>query len=157
MHGLRRYPTTLHVLDKVERWKSYSPESLVVALGGGAGLAHAFAAGIGILGAGAIVAARRDDRRALSVAIFVALLASPILWLHYLVLLIVPIGLAAPTLAPLWALPVALWPTIKPEAGGVLWRIGLVLAVVVLSAGLTLGRRRAHAPRREVGLGATTA
>lgn len=157
MHGLRRYPTTLHVLDQVERWKSYSPESLVIALGGGAGLAHAFAVGIGVLGAGAVVAARRDDRRALSVAIFVALLASPLLWLHYLVLLVVPIGLAAPTLTPLWVLPVALWPTIKPEAGGVLWRIALALAVVVLSAGLTVSRRRAHSPSREVGLGATTA
>jgi hypothetical protein len=157
LHGLREYPTTLHVLDQVERWKSYSPESLVIALGGGAGLGHAVAVGIAVLGAAAIVASRRDDRRALTIAIVVAVLASPILWLHYLVLLVVPIGLAAPTLTPLWALPVALWPTIKPEAGGVLWRLALALAVIALTAGLTLRPRRAQAAAREVGLGATTA
>jgi Glycosyltransferase family 87 len=157
LDGLREYPTTLHVLDRVERWKSYSPESLVIALGGGAGLAHAVAVGIAVLGVIAIVVWRRDDRRALTIAIIAALLASPILWLHYLVLLVVPIGLAAPTLTPLWALPVVLWPTIKPEAGGVLWRLVLALAVVALTAGLTLLPGRAPSRARKVGLGATTA
>jgi len=33
-----------------------------------------------------------------------------IVWLHYFILLIVPIALARPRLSPLWFLPLALWP-----------------------------------------------
>jgi hypothetical protein len=63
-----------------------------------------------------------------------ALIATPILWTHYLVLLLAPIALARPRLAPLWLLPILLWATPHPESLGVVWRIALVLAVIGLVA-----------------------
>jgi hypothetical protein len=58
------------------------------------------------------------------------LIATPILWNHYLVLLLAPIAIVRPRLAPLWLLPLVLWATPHPESLGVVWRIVLVLAVI---------------------------
>jgi hypothetical protein len=68
----------------------------------------------------------------------VALIATPILWLHYFALLVVPLALARPRLAPAWALAVLLWVPRWPEANGVIWRIVFVLAVTGLTALVTL-------------------
>ena len=74
------------------------------------------AAGAGLL-ALALRAARRDadepgerDRRSLTLVLAAALVLTPIVWQHYLALLIAPIALARPRLSPLWALPLAAWP-----------------------------------------------
>jgi hypothetical protein len=50
------------------------------------------------------------------------------------VLLVAPIALTRPRLAPLWLLPLVLWATPHPESVGVVWRIVLVLAVLALVA-----------------------
>ena len=43
------------------------------------------------------------------VAIGAAFALSPIVWLHYFVLLYIPIAIVRPRLSWLWALPLALW------------------------------------------------
>ena len=48
------------------------------------------------------------DRRAFVLALAAAFVLTPILWLHYLVLLVVPIALARPRLSALWFVPLAL-------------------------------------------------
>ena len=48
------------------------------------------------------------DRRALTLALAAGIVATPILWLHYLVLLVVPIALARPRLSALWLVPLGL-------------------------------------------------
>ena len=65
-------------------------------------------AGVALL-AYAFVAGRDDrlaredrDRRALTASIAAALALSPIVWIHYLVLLLAPLSLARPRLSPLW-------------------------------------------------------
>jgi hypothetical protein len=73
---------------------------------------------------------RRSDEVTFAAAIVPALIATPILWNHYLVLLLAPIALARPRLAPLWLLPLVLWVTPHPESLGVVWRIVLVLGVI---------------------------
>lgn len=137
LHGLTEYATTLRVLDHVEAPQSYSPEAFAFAVGAPSWFAHllpAAAAAAGVVW----MFRQRDDRRLLSGAVFVALIATPILWQHYLALLVVPLALARPRLAPAWALAVLLWVTSKPEASGEIWRIVFLLAVIGLTALVTL-------------------
>jgi hypothetical protein len=129
--GLRRYPQTVRLLNEVQRWKSYSLQSLFVSLHVPASTSELVA---GAVAATAVVALvllrRRGDEVTFPAAVVVALVATPILWNHYLVLLLAPIAIARPRLAPLWLLPVVLWVTPHPESLGVVWRIVLVLAVI---------------------------
>jgi hypothetical protein len=88
-----------------------------VALATGLGLPHnaARAVSLGVavvLCAGVVVSGRRSadgDRRAFSLAVVACLALSPIVWLGYYTLLLAPIALARPRLAPLWALALAPW------------------------------------------------
>jgi hypothetical protein len=121
LQGLRLYPDTVRVLNDVQRWKSYSPQTLALSLGLTARAAAAVVAVVAVGGTLAIIRARRDERRSFAVAVTVALLATPILWLHYLVLLFVPLALLRPRLSPAWALPVLLWVTPHPESLGNVW------------------------------------
>jgi hypothetical protein len=45
------------------------------------------------------------DRRAFALAIVAALISTPIVWEHYMVLLFVPVALASPRLSRLWLVP----------------------------------------------------
>ena len=48
-----------------------------------------------------------QDRRSFTLAIAAALALTPVVWNHYLLLLIVPVALARPRLSGLWVLPLA--------------------------------------------------
>jgi alpha-1,2-mannosyltransferase len=139
-HGLREYPTTLRVLESVQRRRSYSAESLLSTVGAPLWSGRVLIGCLAAAGIAAIVLlARRSDgdRRAFGLAVVVALFATPVLWLHYLVLLFVPLALASPTLSRWWALPAALWVTPHPESSGIAWRILLVLGVLAAAAALS--------------------
>jgi hypothetical protein len=133
--GMRRYPETIRLLNDVQRWKSYSVQSLFISLHASP-LASEAAAGLAAVVAvmALVLLRRRGDRATFGAAVAAALIATPILWTHYLVLLIAPIAIARPRLTPLWLLPVVLWATPHPESLGIVWRIMLVLAVVGLVA-----------------------
>ena len=90
----------------------------LVAFGAAAGLPAESAkllpwlVGVPVLAVAPVVARREDgDRRAFSVAIIAALLLTPIVWLHYFALLVVPLALARPRLAWAWGLLWLLWLT----------------------------------------------
>jgi hypothetical protein len=78
------------------------------------------------------------DRRSLAVAVIASLVMTPLVWLHYLLLLYVPIGLYRPRLSGLWFVPLALWLTPTTHSHGTTWRIALALAVVAVVAVRTL-------------------
>jgi Glycosyltransferase family 87 len=137
VHVLRSYPAVLHVLDEVFGPISFSTHTLLVALGAPSGLATALVIALGIGLAGIIVVAARTndgDRLALSFAVVAALLLSPIVWVHYYVLLLVPIALVHPRLSRVWFLPLAFWGTHALESDGDLWRLLLAALVVVCIA-----------------------
>ena len=136
--GLRSYPSILHVLQQVEIPVSYS---LVGLFGLSGGAATALTVALSLIGIVAIWAAARGeggDRRAFAVAIFVSLLATPLLWMHYLLLLFVPIAFYRPRLSGLWFLPLLLWLTPSSNSHGETWRIALALAVIAVVAARTL-------------------
>jgi alpha-1,2-mannosyltransferase len=137
--GLRSYPRLIHVLEQVEAPVSYSPVALL-GLKGSAQTAATVVLSLAVIGAVWLAARRPDgDRRAFAVAAVGSLVATPLLWLHYLVLVYVPIGLYRPRLSGLWFLPLVLWATPTTHSHGVTWRIVLALAVVAVVAVRTSG------------------
>jgi len=79
------------------------------------------------------------DRRAFAIAVAASLLVTPLVWMHYLLLLFVPIALYRPRLSGLWFVPLLLWATPTTHSHGTTWRIALALAVVAVVAIRTVG------------------
>lgn len=139
--GLSGYPHLLRVLSKVEAVESYSLVGLLRLQGAGAA---ALSAALGLTVVLAVFAAARGpegERRSLSVAVAGALLATPVLWLHYLVLLFVPIALTRPRLSALWFAPLAFWVTPLAHSDGSVWRTCFALAVVAAIVWRTIAPR----------------
>ena len=153
--GMRTYPRLLQLLSQAEQGTSYSPLALFGLSGRGA-TAASLALALLVVGCVGLAARGTDgDRRALAVAVLAALVATPILWLHYLLLLVVPIALYRPRLTPLWFLPLLLWLTPSTHSHGVTWHIALGLAVVGIVGLRTVGGEwtepvAARLPRRRV-------
>ena len=97
-----------------------------------------------------LLAARgpQGDRRSFAVAVVGALLATPVLWLHYLVLLFVPIALARPRFSALWFAPLAFWVTPIAHSNGSVWRTCFALAVTAVIVLWSLVPASAAAARR---------
>jgi hypothetical protein len=145
---LRSYPHLLRVLSQVEAVQSYSLVGLLRLRGGGA-MALTAVLVVAVLLA-VLIAARgpEGDRRSLSIAVAGALLATPVLWLHYLVLLYVPIALARPRLSSVWFAPLAFWVTPIAHSNGSIWRTCLALAVAAWIVGRTIAPRPSALGRR---------
>jgi hypothetical protein len=137
--GLSSYAKTVRVLNSTERSRSYSLQTLWFVLGL-PGLTILLVL-VAALAAVAIFATAPDERRAFALGVTASLIATPILWLHYLVLLLVPIALYRPRLSWLWAVPLALWVTPQPHSLGSVWKIALVLATILGVQTLALVRR----------------
>ena len=163
--GLSDYPALLRKLVDVEAENSYSAFAVLRTIGLPELPARALvvAAGVVLLFLAWRATRRREsdasesDRRSLTLVLAAALVMTPILWLHYLVLLFAPIALARPRLSALWFAPLALtvfealdwyrgWPAGDGKA------LASVSALVVLVFAATLrhdgepGREPAAAP-----------
>ena len=137
---------SLHANVELFDGRAYTVASLLHDAGAGERLAYGVT---WALGAAALAAAWRlgragDDARALGLAIGAALLLSPVVWLHYLVLLLVPVALARPAYSPLWLAPLPLW--LCPVTDGAAWQKVLLLAVA--AAMLTATTLRPAPPPR---------
>jgi hypothetical protein len=145
--GLGAYPNTLRRLADHESTSSFS----VVALGVRAHLPLLAARIISVLVALALVAAAawvaRDDRRALrdrdiatlTLCLAAALAASPIVWIHYFLLLLVPLALAQPRLSLLWLVPLAYQPLGEAAwASGDARKLALALVTTLVIVGTAL-------------------
>jgi alpha-1,2-mannosyltransferase len=136
--GLDDYPRLLQVLSSYEQARGYSPVAAGLALGLGstAARATAIALGLVLLGLCVALARRGDDRRSLMLALAASLALSPIVWLHYFVLLLVPIALAERRFSWLWLTPALFWITPFEENFGVHWRIvaGIAITTFALAA-----------------------
>lgn len=114
--GLTDYPTLLRRLADVEAESSYSAFAVLRALGAPELAARALVVATGVVllvlawrtARATALAAGERDRRSLTLTLAAGLVLTPILWLHYLVLLVVPIALARPRLSALWLAPLAL-------------------------------------------------
>jgi len=114
--GLTGYPDLLRRLSEIQAENSYSFVGMAttLGLGEGAGTAAMLLAGGGLLLLCVLFARRGDDLRSFTAALGATLALSPIVWLHYLVVLLVPVALARPRFSAIWLLPVLLWTSPKP-------------------------------------------
>lgn len=140
--GLAEYPELVRRLTDVVADRGLS----LVALGVELGLPREIAgllpwiAGAALLGV-VVVLARREgsDRRSFALAVVAAIALTPIVWLHYFALLVVPLALARPRFAWPWLLMWVFWITPVQENQDDLWRIIVALvvgsALIVVSAG----------------------
>jgi hypothetical protein len=71
-----------------------------------------------------------------------SLVATPVVWLHYFALLLIPIALYRPRLSGLWFVPLALWLTPASHANGSAWKVSLALVVLVVVVARTVAERR---------------
>lgn len=107
--GLREYPRLLGRLTTLEGIHSYSLYALERSLGLGDVSAQAVVYLVGAIALALLAVFVREDRRVFVGALALSLLMTPILWPHYLVLLFVPIALAARSFTALWVAPLLLW------------------------------------------------
>ena len=112
------YPDLLEQLADVEGDSSRSVSiysgALALGLPEAVGLALSFLVG-GVLLGGAIALARKgDDRGSFTLALVAVLAFTPIVWLHYLTLLAIPLAIYQPRLSALWALPWLFWVAAAP-------------------------------------------
>ena len=114
--GLAGYPDLLRRLSEIQSERSYSIVGMAstIGLGDAVGRALTLVVGSSFL-VGCVVFARRDDEvRSYTCAIAATLALSPIVWLHYLVVLLVPLAIARQRFSLIWLLPVLLWISPKP-------------------------------------------
>jgi hypothetical protein len=135
-----RYPQLLTDLSGIEAHNSFSLTGLAYALGlplelgtvaslalGSAVCALAFRAGL----------QRRRDA-AYTLGLVAALLVSPIVWLHYLALLFLPIAARYPRFHWLWLAPLILWVHGAQSAGGELFPFAVFWACLAAVMWVTL-------------------
>jgi hypothetical protein len=114
--GLTEYPDLLRRLSEIQAENSYSFVGIAETLGLGeaAGRAMMLVAGGALVTLCVLFARRGDDFRSFTAALGATLALSPIVWLHYLVVLLVPVAIARPRFSAIWLLPVLLWSSPKP-------------------------------------------
>jgi hypothetical protein len=102
---------------------------------------------VAALGAMFVVARGRDgDRRSFVLALGIGFLASPIVWMHYLVLVFVPVALYRSRLSAAWFVPLAYWGLQTQENQGSAGKIAVMAALTALAVGLAMRPRKATAP-----------
>lgn len=107
---LATYPRMLSDATLLQQGRATSPAAIMLALGASPALADALTVvvAVALLGLAWFEGRHRGaTRQAFALGIIAALLSTPIVWQHYMVLLFVPIALLRPRLSPIWFVPLA--------------------------------------------------
>jgi Glycosyltransferase family 87 len=137
--GARAYPHLLETMTRIEGRHAYTPRALALSLGAAPQLAEVVALALGLsalLAALAVSRLEQSDRRTLALTLLAALLLSPIVWAHYLVVLLPLMAIVSRRLSAIWFAPLGLWfagGTWDTPAG---WQIAIGLSVMTA---ITLG------------------
>jgi glycosyl transferase family 87 len=155
--GMLSYPRHIGEIASSQQGSSYSPYALLRALGVSTTPARLalVALTIAVIGAIVLLARRPDgDRRAFAAAVGAALVASPIVWLHYFVLLYVVVALYRKRATAAWFLPLAFWLVGHQDSAGSTARIFAAYAIAAATVALAISpslpsRWRRSVPARE--------
>ena len=147
--GMVGYPRLLAADAQAFETRSHSVVALAMRLGIPEGLSTGLAITVAIAVAFAVVrAAHGSDQGWFAAAITRGLLVSPILWSHYLVLLLIPLAISHPRFDWVWLLAGTAFvlSPIEPARG---WQIALVLVIVGTIAVMSGSgaRLKSHAAR----------
>jgi hypothetical protein len=148
-HGIREYPALLAADARAFESRGHSLVALAMRLGLTAtdGKVIAIAAGLGLIALALWLARRPDgDRRAFTAAVAAGVVLSPIVWLHYFILIFVGLALLRPRADLLWTLMFLTWAsTTEPQTSAVRMALTITCVAVILVANLattTVGRHR---------------
>ena len=149
--GLTGYIRFMRHVAGLELGRSYSSFAFFSSLGASDRAAHVAVVALTLVGIVAIIAIARSedgDRRAFVAAIGVALLVSPIVWLHYMILVYVVIALYRRRLSVAWLIPSLYWILPGEDSHGATSVIVRMWVVTALSIALAFWPRRlrAHQP-----------
>jgi len=138
------YPDRLRQLNDDTTGTGYTLGTFAQDLGAGATTAQALTAGLAIsLLAAVIISGRRgNEMRSFVLAIGAVLACSPILWLHYFAILLVPVAVVRPRLGAIWFVPLAMWGFGAGTGNGSTASTAVVLAVVFLTLALAVREAR---------------
>jgi ABC-type dipeptide/oligopeptide/nickel transport system permease component len=148
--GMTGYIHFMQHVASLELGRSYSSFAFFSSLGASDHAAHLAVVALTLVGIVAILAIGRSsdgDRRSFVAAIAVALLVSPIVWLHYMILVYVVVALYRRRLSVAWLIPSLYWILPGEDSHGstsVIVRMWLVTGLTVVFAALPRIRR---APR----------
>ena len=117
--GSASYPDLLRRLSEIQAERSYSIVGMAAtARSAATAVGHAAHARRRRCAPGRRASSTRavaTTQRSFTCAVAATLALSPIVWLHYLVVLLVPVAIARPRFSALWLLPVLLW--VSPQPG----------------------------------------
>jgi hypothetical protein len=142
--GITDYPALARRLNELQAPHSYTLYAFGLELGAPDLLAKLvwLAAGLAALGACIVLGRRGDDRRSFALAVVASLALSPIVWLHYFELLLVPLAVTRPRFGLAWLLPLALWVVPADGNGRAAWQTALALGVFGALSLLCLAPKR---------------
>lgn len=125
--GVRDYATTLGLLARIDETHGYSVVALTLIAGHSVQLGTVFAfVAASLLALLAVAAQRRgDELLAFTFAILVAFAATPIVWAHYFLLLLVPLIVRAPVPSVRWLVVLPLVPMASSSTDQIPWLIPL--------------------------------
>jgi alpha-1,2-mannosyltransferase len=135
--GMASYPELLRKLEGAVGKDSYTAYIVALDVGAPTALARALWLGLGIAILAAVVAAGRrgDERTSFVLAVVASLALTPIVWLHYFALLVVPVALVRQRLGVVWFVPLLM--VVTPGSGQptpfeTAWTLGVAAATVAL-------------------------
>ncbi|HLJ19154.1 MAG TPA: hypothetical protein VKU84_03105, partial [Stellaceae bacterium] len=132
--GLTSYPKLLAADGRAFSGRTHSIAALLLGAGVGQASAELLTVVIALtVGALAAYRARRDDQTLFLIAVAVSLLASPMLEMHYLALLLIPLAIARPRLDALWLFAANIF-WLSPHDPAHEWQVALVLLSVAILA-----------------------
>jgi hypothetical protein len=142
--GLTAFPQLLTDTARIDFGHDFSLATALHTLGLSPSAAHAgtVAVGLGLL-AGVVVLGRRgDDRRAFVLALAASLALSPVVWLHYFLVLTLAIAVASPRPALVWLAPLVVWGALFTVVKGTVPPVVIsqLAAALVVVLALRLGR-----------------
>lgn len=140
---IARYGSLMRSLTDVQDGRGYSPLALALRFLDQRP-AYALATGVAVPVVGLCLWLGRhgQERSAFSLAVAACLLVSPIVWLHYFALLLVPVGIAYPRLSLVWLLPLLTW--LFPPSSPHTWQVAVALGVAAVVTWLTIEPRPAR-------------
>lgn len=148
--GLRDYPALLRVLAESLEHDSYTIFALVSDFGAPDLVARVvgIAVALATLVSCWLLGRRGDDTRSFTLAIVAALLFTPIVWLHYFTLLLIPVAIVHKRISLLWATPLLVWPFVEGYGNGTSFQTAWTLGVAALVALLVLRAESAPSHNR---------
>jgi hypothetical protein len=138
--GFDQFPQFVHQLNLssgAQQRASYTPFNLVLDLGGSRPAAWlvAITAAVGVGVACIAVGRKGRHQQSFTLAIALSLLVTPIVWFHYLALLLVPLAIARPQISPIWGLPFVMFtfPEVAPTTVELIVALSVSAVLVVYS------------------------